>query len=341
MGILLLLTIIVIAAAIFLFLGRENFEMKKTGAVRLPVVSDMAIHSQLFRHEGYKILIMNHAAIVLIIFAVLLGYQRLSAQYHLSMKETYYQNMMLQPEGPLTPEKEALIAEEREKYESAFAQIERIDQMAAEGELDERTAESMKAPYDSEAAFYPAFQRVLMQYEQIQENGGSFIYDTGYLYLFGVNSDGFLLDFILEIVCLLLAFSHTMTVEYEKGLWPLLSATARGRKQIMKRKVMVCMLGAFLVGLVPWICRIIRIHASYPLHGLLVPVHNMPDFCQVAPDIPVILWLLGLVWLWLLALAVSTLIVLFLSWRSKSHLQAIFTSVLVLLIPLLLKMMLF
>lgn len=340
-GILLLFVNIGIAAAILLFLSCGNFEWKKAGELRLPFVSDMAIHSNLFRHEGYKIFMMNHAALVLIIFAVLLGYQRLSAQYYLSIKEAYYQNMMLQLEGPLTLEKEALIAGERERYESAFAQIERIDQMAAEGELDERTAESMKTPYDSEAAFYPAFQRVLMQYEWIQENGGSFIYDTGYLYLFGVIDDGYLMDFILLTVCFILAFSHTMMVEYEKGLWPLLSATARGKKMIIRRKVVACLLAAGPVSLVPWVCRAIRLHQTYPLHGMMTPIHVMPDFCQVGPDIPVLLVLLAAGSLWFLAACVTAGVVLILSWRLKSHLQVIFTSVLVLLIPLLLKMMLF
>lgn len=40
---------------------------------------------------------------------------------------------MLQLEGKMTDEKEALIISEQEKYDKAFSEIERIDSMTANG----------------------------------------------------------------------------------------------------------------------------------------------------------------------------------------------------------------
>ena len=44
---------------------------------------------------------------------------------------------MLQLEGELTDEKEALIISEQEKYDKAFSEIERIDNMTANGKISE------------------------------------------------------------------------------------------------------------------------------------------------------------------------------------------------------------
>lgn len=333
---LLILTAAGVSGAVILFLKCSNLEYKQIGEVRPPLPLNRGIHSSLFGHEGYKILIMNRALIVLMLFAVLLGYQRLSAEYHLSVRESYYRSIMLQLEGPLTPEKEVLIAGEEQRYDTAFAEIERIDELAEKGELDAKSAESMKSPYYSEVIFYPAFQRVMLQYEWLKAEGGSFIYDTGYLYLLGVIDDGYRMDFILLTVCFILAFSHTMTVEYEKGLWRLLNATARGRSMIVKRKVAVCLLTALAVSLVPWVCRGIRLNQTYPLHGIMAPINVMTDFRCISIRIPVLVVLLAAAGLWLLESAVTALIVLALSGRLKSHLQVLFISAAILLIPLIL-----
>ena len=95
--------------------------------------------------------------------------------------------MMLSLEGELTEEKKVSIKAEQARYDDAFIQIERIDQMVAEGSISENDGDSMKEPWYSELAFYPWFQRIQTQYERILSDGSVFIYDTGYLYLLGLS----------------------------------------------------------------------------------------------------------------------------------------------------------
>ena len=52
---------------------------------------------------------------------------------------------MLQLEGKMTDEKEALIISEQEKYDKAFSEIERIDSMTANGKISENAADGLKA----------------------------------------------------------------------------------------------------------------------------------------------------------------------------------------------------
>ena len=76
--------------------------------------------------------------------------------------------------------------------------------MVSDGEIDESTGEQLKADWYGITFFYPSFQRVMQQYENIQEDGGEFIYDTGYLYFFGRINDDYLIDLLLLSLCMVI-----------------------------------------------------------------------------------------------------------------------------------------
>ena len=119
--------------------------------------------------------------------------------------------------GDLTDEKEAMIEREQARYEKAFAEIERIEGLIAEGEIDQQAGSAMLEPYHRETAFYPAFQKILAQCEWIRQTGdGQFVYDTGYLLLLGFSEGGAadaLTDYILLALWMILAFSCTFAME--------------------------------------------------------------------------------------------------------------------------------
>lgn len=234
----------------------------------LPALKLFKPHGNLYRHEGYKIFIMNRGIVVLLLFSALLGYEHLSKSYTLTPSEQYYRSIMLQLEGELTPEKSELIALEQQKYEAAFAQMDRIDALEASGEIDEQTANSMKTPYYTETAFYPSFCKVLKHYENILDSGGSFVYDTGYLILFGQLDNHNTEDFILLTACILLAFGSVFSMEDQKKSWNLLAATVRGRRQIIRCKVVLSILASLSVCIVLWVSRCIQITRSFPLRRL-------------------------------------------------------------------------
>lgn len=351
-----------IGANLGLFLNFRTPELKTGGLLpaiqrKLPCQQLLQFHPHagLYRHESYKILIMNRALAVLMLFCLFSAWQHLSAHYSLSPYETYYQNMLIRLEGELTEEKESLIESEQQRYEEAFTQIERIEEQIEAGEIDAITGESMKSPYYNETAFYPAFEKILEQYEMAKNQGTGFIYDTGYLYLFGLETDTnqedgmknetafsnsvFLTDLILFSLCLILSFSNVLTMEYEKKSWNLLSATAAGKREILKVKRRICLMASVLIGFVPWLCRLISIHRVYPLRQLLLPLNHIPAFYESGLKIPTVIWLLVMLLVQMLTFAAAAQIILFLSGKMKSYLQALFVNVLLLVVPLLLTAM--
>ena len=312
------------------FLKCRSLESTKL-KVNLPI--SFKPHGNLYRHEGYKILVMNRGIIVLSLFILLLGYQHLSKVYILTPAENYYQSIMFQLEGRPTPEKEMLIKSENSRYEEAFAQLDRIDELVASGEIDEQTGESMKTPYYSETAFYPSFGRVLEQYEYVQESNGNFVYDTGYILMFGFMDNQNLLDWILLSACMILSFSNVFSMEYEKNSWNLLSATRHSKEKIIRCKIFISMVSTFAVGVITWICRLVQISRSYPMHQLGVSTLNIYPYREIGLNIPILLWIIMILISQLLALFTITMIILLLSYKIRNHLQTLFACTLLLLIP--------
>lgn len=319
--------------AVKTFLQSRNQEMHK---LHLLVLFRIRPHVNLYRHEGYKILIMNRALVVLLAFTLLFGYQHLSKKYALSSSETYYQSIMTQLSGDLTKKKTALIEAENQRYEKAFQNIDRIDAMVASGKLSAQNGMNLKLTYYSETAFYPAFQKVLDQYDYVKKSGGRFVYDTGYQLLFGFLDNSRLQDLILLTACIIFAFSSVFSIEYQTKSWNLLSGTVRGKSSIYQKKVLFCMGSILPVFLAVWVFQFTQIGQRFPIDQLTASTSALSQFRQIGLDMPLILMILLLVLLQLLSLICVLLITLVLSDWLKSHMQALFSSVMLLMIPLVL-----
>lgn len=296
-------------------------------------------HACLIRHESYKILITNHALIILLVFCALIGYNELSHTYTPSVQEQYYQDIMLQLEGQQTNEKAQLIESEMAKYRQAFDEIDKIDAAIRSGELDDKAGEAMKIKWYGITAFYPAFQRVEQQYQFVSENGGSYIYDTGYLYLLGVMGDGVLNNFLLLTIGIILAFSHVVSMEYQNGAWGILCATEKGKRGIMTRKIVVCVLATAIFSVLPLVFRYISVSAAFPIHGLLSAARSIPFYQSWVSYIPAIgLILLKLILQMVSGVILTIVMLAFSGWR-KNHVQAIFFGILILCVPIILTVL--
>ena len=323
------------ATSVLFFAYGENFELKKRLSIHFP----FRPHGNRFRHEGYKILITNKALIILLLFSVLIGYRNISHSYNPSVQEQYYRELMQQLEGELTEEKEEIIQTEQTRYDEAFANIEKVDQLIQEGKLDQMAGESLKMQWYPVTAFYPSFERVMQQYERISDRGGNFLYDTGYLYLFGTRNNDFLIDLLMLSLGVIFSFCNAISMEYQSGTWPELCATKTGKGKILLRKALVCVIAAAMFTSIPILCRALSISAAFPLHGLGSSIRDIPCYQDFAFPVPVIAFLAMFVFSQVLSLAAVTLAVLGLSYWRKSHIQALFFGLLIFAVPLVLTLL--
>ena len=315
--------------------GRHLTLRRKIFSFRMP----FRPHSSLLCHESYKLLFANRILFVAAAFVCILGWTDLERKYVPSAGEEYYQTLMKSLEGTLNEEKEALIASEQARFDEASGQIEKIDRMTADGTISENTGESMKLPWESEMAFYPAFQRVLVQYEKILENGGVFVYDTGYLYLLGSIDDSFLTDLLLLVLCICFSFSNVMALEDSRGMWALLSATRCGRRKVLRSKYLVCSFMCIGITLFPWIFRWISISKVYPMGELQAGIQNIPQYSHFFLNMPILLFLFLAALIQAGTVLLITFLVLLLSRWRKNAFQALFLALLLFAVPLILSEM--
>jgi hypothetical protein len=274
-----------------------------------------------------------------LLFGFLIGYRIISREYNPSVQEQYYQDIMMQLEGELTDAKESLILSEQERYDEAFSEIERIDNLVTNGDISESVGDNLKATWYAVTYFYPSFERVLQQYQRICESGGNFIYDTGYMYFFGRMNDDYLIDLLLLSLCIVIAFSNTIAMEYQSGSWYLLSATYKGKRKIIYSKAVVCIIAVMGLSVIPLICRVVNLTSAYPLHGMDFAITDIPCYQNLPLSVPVLVFIILLLLSQIMSLIAVVLIVLAISHWRKNYIQTVFFAILILVVPLILKLL--
>ena len=320
-----------VGVALDLFLYRRPIEQTTARAFR-PRLLPFRPHASLTRHETYKLLITNHGLVILLAFACLIAAQTLSNTYTPSSTEQYYQSVMLSLEGELTEEKEELIASEKARFGEAFEEIRQINAAVASGEISEDVGDAMKANWQAVTAFYPAFERVLDQYELVK-NGGAFLYDTGWLYLMGALGAPELSGFLLLTMGLILALSGAGAMEFSSGAWSVLNATKTGGRGVLRRKLAVCALAGAIFAAAPFLFRAISTARAFPIHGHFTPARMIPLYRGLPAFVPAGVLGAAKLTLQMLCGAVMALVVALLSFWRRSHVQTIFLAFLLLAAP--------
>lgn len=326
---------LITAAALLLFARGRSLETRKLRVKK----GFQLVHGNLFLHEGRKILFMNKALIVLLIFAVLIGYGELNRRYYLSSGEVYYLRFMEKIEGELDDESEAIVIEEKERYDKLFEQLELVEQMISSGEIDEQLGSEMKSALQAQTIFYPYFQRVLAQYEHIRESGGCFIYDTGYRRLFGYGDDSFLTNCLLLSVCVVFAFGSVMSYELQKRSMNIISATARGKFSVIRTKAAVCAACAAVMTALPCVLRFKMITENYHMKMAGSSLDDLPMYYGSGLGIPIWFFMLLTVLTQFLTLLLETAAVLALSYKLKSGTQTVILGLVLFSAPLVLSVM--
>lgn len=318
------------------FLKGKSLELKRSTK---NFILKFKPHTSLFKHELYKILITNKGIIVILIFSLLICYNELQRRYSPSLQEQYYQNIMLKLEGKPTEEKTELIKTEKSRFDEAFSKISEIDEQIAKGEINDTTGEAMKVKWYSITAFYPTFEKVLEQDKYVKENDGNYIYDTGYLYLFGVMDEGILNDFILLTLSIIFMFCNVMAIEYQNKAVNILQATNKGKKAIIKTKVKATIIIVLLFCILPFVCRFISVSSTFPINGFLLSAKDISIYHNLSSGILVIGLILLKIFIQVFSGIILAMLILTISAWKKNNVQTIFLGLLILFVPLVLVLL--
>ena len=148
--------------------------------------------------------------------------------------------------------------------------------------------------------------------------------------------DGIINDFLLLTLGIILIFSNFFSMEYQNETWKLLKATQKGKRGVIKSKVIVLVT---LFSILPFICRAISISKVFPLHCLSSSVQNIPMYQNLPSNLNILLFILLKMLLQILISVIMAMVVLVFSGWRKNNIQAIFLGILMLCVPLVLTIL--
>lgn len=254
--------------------------------------------------------------VLVVIFACVLRYF-VSDGKPMTQQERFYQEYMTELNGPLTPEKEQFILLERERFRNLQVIL---NDLLLQGE----NQELLISYIENELVKKSAFDLVESQYARVQENGGVFLYETGYLYLMGFeeNESGHIGVF-LGVLILTLLLPYLSWIELGGGADGVVRTTMRGRSRVLLTQYAVYFLTAVL--LFGSICAedAAKIFGQFGIYGIAETAENISQLGGFLPHCSVGGYLVIVYVLRLLGVALAALFIMACMYLCRDYLSAV------------------
>jgi hypothetical protein len=197
-------------------------------------------------------------------------------------------------EGELTYEKESWIRSEKERFDHAHTEIERLLELLWDDDITNReTIERELQMHQNVVNSMQGFPIVYERYEYVRDTPyAQFLYDFGYIRLFGLYDFNSGLDAAMQLITvLILSLCGLFAMEYKTGMYKVLNATAFGSMDTVLMKLLLS-LGltaiAFVAASLPELIYIGRFfsfnNATMPLASVSpTEIGAMPSFMGALP----------------------------------------------------------
>lgn len=237
-------------------------------------------YTALFRHEGYKALVMLRAAAVLAVFLIVqvISYQDF---YVLNSEfEHYYRNYSSILNGDPNAEKDAYL--EREQ-----ARLDDLDRQWQELQMQyPNSASVMGSDIQNALRAREPFEKALRQYRGLEE-GQSYLYQTKYERLFGARGIQNDLENLTKLFLILtFALFRLFAVERESRV-EVLQATARRKRDVLVRKLILTAVIVILANAIAFLPQYIVVFRGYGGPELTAAANSiqllsaLPGWCTV------------------------------------------------------------
>lgn len=227
----------------------------------------------LFFLELHKILFSYHFWIPLCVTVVGFSFYYIrSAPVTLSFQEQFYEDYMLALNGPLTEEKEDFLRSERERFDQLAELKEQLLQQENPGILLTYIEQMLMEK--------EAFDRVEQHYVRIQssEEASVFLYETGYLYLFGFKEhDKGGISLLLLIILIALVTPWFFWIEFNRGAAELMQTTVHGRARRILTQYGCCYILIFFMAAFAYAGECYSIFRQFGTYGLDQSISNIAE----------------------------------------------------------------
>ena len=282
------------------------------------------IYKHIWGYESYKILIMNPGIILMAIFVVVMFATGKNTNCYLTTGEEYYRQWMQNLSGNLTEKKENEILGQKAYYEDVLKKIENLNVEYRENKINEETFESQEMILKNQLVFYPVFQRVYERYKFVRkEKDRKFVYEEGYNKLIGKKDQMYLGMWTFIGFILILFLSPVFTMDKEKGMEKVLQATLKGRKNVVRNKMLVSLVCVFLMHLCFFIRNVYIAQANYGMNQLFTSVSNLHGFENLPEWMTILTFIIGIFLLQVFCVFLASILILFVSGKIGNTIHSI------------------
>lgn len=295
-------------------------------------IAEKGYHPSLYRQEMHKIFLTYRMWIPVLLLGILAMWNFKSAhEIGLGQEEKFYQEYMLQLNGPVTEEKEAFLTGEAE----LLSNLEEY-----RDEILQDPNQSFLLPYVEEMLVKRnAFERVKDHYARIEANPNVdvFLYEEGFLYLLGVKENresGY--RYLIGLFALILLLPYCSFIEYGRNANNLTMTTVYGRGKLLRARILCQLFLAVVVMGFYYICDDLLFLKQFGTYGIWNSIQNIYPFSEGNINLPIGVCLLFIVMLRVAGIALLVLFCIWISSRYQNYLKSTFLLGLIFLLPFLL-----
>lgn len=277
------------------------------------------------RQETYKLLVMQGAGLILVLFALVQGYTAVTTESYLDVDEIYYRYYMQHVEGPLTRKSIDWLTEQNEEFEPIY----KLQSAMNAGRISTQEGQAALSAYAALQQKMGVFQRVVSMAQNLNEKPRSqMVYETGWLKLFDTADRQDVTDTLAVALVCALCFSGLFAMERQTGMVHVIAPTPLGRAATVRCKLRLAGAVCAVITAVSLLPRFWIVIRDYGLGAWFAPVYSISEYAS-APEIPMFLMAALLILSRYLAVLCMALATLALSQRIGNAFGALFASLVV------------
>ena len=267
--------------------GKLSVILSKLGVSKKHEIRSFS--SSLVSAEIFKSLISSRFIIALVlILCVKTAYSAELYSAPKSYSDEVYYEYMTHLEGELTDEKLGYIRAEREDIDSILRQREQMQNAYRDGEIDFNEYYDYLARYNYAESRNELLKVIEEHAKYLAEadNGGWFVYDTGWQKLYSGDADLFLYTAILLLLAGIFASEYFSRGE-KGGFARILRSTKKGREQTFSAKLISAAIMSLTLTVITSAIDIISVFGNYEMPALSAPIVSIREFAALTPSLTV------------------------------------------------------
>lgn len=246
------------------------------------------ISCSLWKHECYKLFIIQKGLIILILMVCLQSFIFQNKQIYVTSEEQLWTAYMHTLQGSPTDEKDAWIKQQLDTFASLHKQADDIQNQFKNHTITEKQYHGLSQAIDSKLYSEPYVRNIIKQYQYVKKDThrqlfAPFVYQRLF---FDKNTQ--LIPGILALMFLIFLLSNFACMDYQNQIHAILQTTPKGRKKLYFHKLMIGLLSGAVVTFLAFIFDFIILYQNYGFPCIQASITSLPEFSNLPASMTIL-----------------------------------------------------